>query len=100
MNIIDLRNQIDTIAWGPRGTDGLRLATTQASPAMSIKLTFEDMSARDDLDATETEILRGCCQQIRVNQWFGLVQEAAQVESSLPSIAAISVSDIQAPDEN
>jgi hypothetical protein len=58
------------------------------------------MSVRDDLDANETEILRGCCQQIRVNQWFGMAEDAAQVESSLPPIAAQSVSDIQAPDEN
>jgi hypothetical protein len=84
MNIIDLRNQIDAIAWGPRGTDGLRMATTQASPAMSIKITFEDMKERDDLDQSEIEILRACCQFIRVNQWFGLVADATSVEAALP----------------
>lgn len=91
MNIIDLRNQIDNLAWGPRGNNNLRLATTQASPAMSIKIAFEDMRARDDLDDTEIKILRGCCQQIRLNQWFGLAEEAANIEAGLPHAPVASV---------
>jgi hypothetical protein len=84
MNPIDLKSQIDTLAWGPRGTAGLQAATAQASPAMTIKLAFDDMRAREDLNNSETEILRGCCQLIRTHQWFGLVDDAVTVEASLP----------------
>jgi hypothetical protein len=86
MNAIDLRNQIDTLAWGPRGTDELREATVQSSPAMVVKLAFEHMKDRQDLVETEIELLRSCCKIIRDNQWFGLVKDASIVEAGLPAI--------------
>ncbi len=84
MNLIELRNQIETIAWGPRGTLALQAATASPSPVMVICAAFQDMRARSDLSTFETEVLRECCTMIRAHQWCGLVSEAVTVAASLP----------------
>jgi hypothetical protein len=84
MNLTDLRNQIETIAWGPRGTEGLQAATAHASPVMVICAAFQDMRERTDLTLFETETLRECCKMIRAHQFHGLAQEALEVQVSLP----------------
>jgi hypothetical protein len=84
MNILELRNQIETIAWGPRGTNALRAATGHASPVMVIVDAFQDMRGRTDLTSFETETLRECCKLIRAHQWCGLVDEAIDVQAALP----------------
>jgi hypothetical protein len=100
MNLLDLRNQIDSLAWGPRGTDGLKAATVSPSPVAVVCMAFQDMRARTDLNQGETEILRACCQFIRVNQWFGLVQDAVEVEAALPPPPTLPAPPIQAPDND
>jgi hypothetical protein len=84
MNLIDLRNQIETLAWGPRGTDGLRAATASPSPVMVICAAFQDMRERTDLSPFETETLRECCKIIRANHFYGLTQDALEVQANLP----------------
>jgi len=84
MNLTDLRNQIETIAWGPRGTNGLQAATAHASPVMVICAAFQEMRDRTDLVSFETETLRECCKMIRANQFHGLVDDAVEVEANLP----------------
>ncbi len=103
MNLIDLRNQIDSLAWGPRGTDGLKGATATPSPVTVICAAFQDMRGRPDLDASETEILRACCQLIRANQWHGLAQDTVEVEAALPPPPPppeLPAPPIQAPDND
>ena len=85
MNQIDLKNQIDTIAWGPRGTSELREAASHPSPVVACVTAFNHLKTRTDRDDQETEILRHACQLIRTNHWFGLVAEAVEVEASLPA---------------
>jgi hypothetical protein len=84
MNLTDLRNQIETIAWGPRGTEGLQAATAHASPVLVICAAFQDLRARTDLISFETETLRDCCEVIRTYQFHGLAQDALEVQASLP----------------
>lgn len=84
MNQIDLKNQIDTIAWGPRGTQELREAASHPSPVVACVGAFDHLKDRTDRDDQETEILRHACRLIRTNHWFGLVAEAVEVEASLP----------------
>lgn len=84
MNQIDLKNQIDTIAWGPRGTQELREAASHASPVVACVGAFNHLKDRTDRDDQETEILRHACRLIRTNHWFGLVAEAVEVEAGLP----------------
>lgn len=84
MNLTDLRNQIETIAWGPRGTDSLQVATAHASPVMVICAAFQEMRDRTDLISFETETLRECCKMIRAYQFHGLAQDSLEVEANLP----------------
>ncbi len=84
MNLIDLRSRIETIAWGPSGTDALKVATASPSPVAVVCAAFEDMRNRTDLNEAEIELLRACCQIIRKNQFHGLASEAVNVEAALP----------------
>lgn len=84
MNQIELKNQIDVIAWGPRGTQELREAASHPSPVVACVGAFNHFQTRSDLDDHETELLRHACRLIRTNHWFGLVAEAVEVEASLP----------------
>jgi hypothetical protein len=100
MNLLDLRNQIDSLAWGPRGTDGLKAATVSPSPVTVVCMAFQDMRTRTDLNEGETEILRACCRLIRANQWHGLAQDTVEVEAALPSPPTPPSPPIQAPDND
>ncbi|MCA3696242.1 hypothetical protein [Aquidulcibacter sp.] len=100
MHLVELRNQIENLAWGPRGTDGLRAATASPSPVAVVCAAFQDMRGRSDLNEVETEILRACCQLIRSNQWHGLAQDTVEVEAALPPPPTLSASPIQAPDND
>ena len=84
MNLVDLRNQIEMLAWGPRGTDGLRAATASPSPVTVICAAFQDLRERTDLNDAEIELLRACCKIIRANHFYGLVNDAIEVETNLP----------------
>lgn len=84
MSIIEMKTKIDTLAWGPQGTDELKAASAHPAPPMAIYLTFTHMRGRDDLDANEIEILRECCKMIRTNYWFGAYNDAMLTESRLP----------------
>jgi hypothetical protein len=84
MNQIELKNQIDVIAWGPRGTQELREAASHPSPVVACVGAFNHFKGRTDRNEQETEILRHACRLIRTNHWFGLVAEAVEVEANLP----------------
>lgn len=84
MNILDLRSQIESLAWGPRGSADLQMATASPSPVTVVCAAFSELSKRPDRTDGETELLRACCQMIRTNQWYGLAVEAVTVEQSLP----------------
>ena len=85
MNLIELRNQIETLAWSDRGTDELKAATASPSPVSVIIAAFGDLKERiADLTNSEIEILRSCCRLIRENQWYGLASETVPVEAALP----------------
>jgi hypothetical protein len=84
MNVTDLRNQIDTLAWGPRGSNALKVATASPSPVAVVCAAFQDLRERTDLNESETELLRACCRMIRTNQWYGLASDAVNIEAALP----------------
>lgn len=84
MSILDLRNQIDDLAIGPRGNDDLRAVISHASAVVVIVGAFEHLRTREDLVSSETEILRLCCRLIRTNFWHGLTEAAIAVEAALP----------------
>lgn len=84
MNQIDLKNALDALAWGPRGTKELALAASHPSPVVACVTAFNHFRIRSDLDESEIELLRAACRLIRTNHWFGLVAEAVEVEASLP----------------
>ena len=86
MNLIELRNQIETLAWSDRGTDELKAATASPSPVSVIIAAFGDLKERvAELNDSEVEILRSSCQLIRNNQWYGLAADTVAVEAALPA---------------
>lgn len=92
MNITELRNQIEALAWGERGTDALRASTASPSPVSVIVAAFGDLKERvASLTDFEIEVLRSCCRLIRENQWYGLASETVPVEAALPLPAALQV---------
>ncbi len=85
MTIPELIEKINILAWGLRGNSALQVATGSPAPPVVIVAAYDDLRARTaDLNDSEVEILRHCCQLIRTNYWHGRAMEAIEVEGALP----------------